>query len=117
MTRTHFIILIILSCMCLLSANGSSKLQIGNDLLNNLIRVVSQKLFVEVNKHKDNLPQLNLNISPTKFLPIKLNITNLKYDDLVYREDELQISVDDVSKKLQIKLSKNLFLFSLNQTK
>jgi hypothetical protein len=107
MTRIQFILIILISSLSLFLANGASKFQIGNDLFNNLVKVVSKKVIIEVNKHKDNLPPLNLDISPVKFIPITMSFTNAKFDEIVYREDEVQISVDETEKILKIKLSKN----------
>ncbi len=106
MIRIHFILLIVLSFVCLISTNGSSKFLIGNDLYDNLSRVVTQKVLTEANKYKDNLPPLNLDFSPAKFLPIQLNLTNLKFKDLVYRDDEFIISADEGKKNIKIILSK-----------
>jgi hypothetical protein len=108
MIRLHFILLLLLSYSSLFLASGVSKFQIGNDLFNNLFRVVSQKVIAEVNKHKDNLPSLSLDLSPAKFLPLKFNFSNLKYEELAYRDDEIQLSVNNSSKNLKMNLSKIL---------
>lgn len=112
MTRIHLLLLVLISSISLFSANGASKFQIGNDIINNLIKFVSKKVIAEANKHKDNLPSLNMDLSPVKFLPIILNLSNIKFEELVYREDELQINVDHSAKNMRIKLSKNLLLIT-----
>jgi hypothetical protein len=106
MNKIFFSLFILISCVCLISSNGSSKFQIGNELYDNLFKVVTQKVLIEANKYKENLPPVNLDLSPAKFLPIKLNLTNLKFEDLVYRDDELEISGNEATKTISIKLSK-----------
>ncbi len=110
MPRIDFTLLIILSCVSLLSANGSSKLQIGNDLFNKILTLVSQKAIDEINKYKDNLPDLNLDLSPAKILTLKMSFTNLKFDELKYKNNEFELSANEAAKLIKIKLSK-LFIY------
>lgn len=110
MNKIFFCLLILLSSVYLISSNGSSKFQIGNELYDNLFKVVTQKVIIEANKYKENLPPINLDLSPAKFLPIKLNITNLKFEDLLYRDDEFEISANEATKIISIKLSKMIII-------
>ena len=113
MNRFFSYLFIVFSCVCLISANGSSKFQVGNHLSKEFLEFLKQKAIIEVNKYKDNIPEINLDISPNKYLPLKLTVKNLKFEEIIFREDELEINIDDASKNIKIKLSKSIPLIHL----
>jgi len=110
MTRLFSYLIIVLSCLSLISANGSSKFQIGNDLSKELIEFLQKKAIIEVNKYKDNIPEFNFTFPVHEHLDIKFTVFNMTFQEIIYREDELEINVDEAAKRINVKLSKVILL-------
>ena len=88
---------------------GLSKIKIGNEFFDQVFKLMTQKIIVEVNKNKNNIPDFNMDLKLAKLIPLKFGAKNLTFDDIQYHENQVQIK-HTTGEEISFKLSKLNFL-------
>lgn len=110
--KTRFIPLLIFSCLLLSvrSTQGMAQLRLGHDFILEISKFVAETLVADINKYKDNVPEIKLN-SPTKLIDYSVDIYNAKFDEIVYHDNEFVIDYSPAKQIYNLKLSKNHFSY------
>ena len=66
---------------------------LSNVFIDNIINKLTEEVYEDLNKFfLHNYPDFHLNLSPIKFIPISLDLSNLNFEDLVYQSNTMKVT-------------------------
>jgi len=98
--RIFLLTLVISTVTC-----DSGRVKVGYQLLDNIINKLTKDVYEDLNNlFVNNHPDVHLNLSPIKFIPLSIDLSKLKFEELVYQPNILKIT--HISDSIDVNLCK-----------